>query len=352
MLRGALIGLGNVALHGHLPGWARRPDVEIVAATDTRPGRRVECEARLPGARWYDSTDELLADTSVDFVDICTPPSSHASLIRSALRRDLHVLCEKPLVCSLDDVRSLAELAAARGRVLHTVDNWHHAPIVRRIRELLRQDEIGEVTRVVWHTLRTRPAPAGDTPSANWRVEPAVACGGVLADHGWHVFYVLPRWIGERPTSVTARLETRRHAEWPVEDTATVTLTFPRATVEVLLTWASDVRRNWAELTGTAGRIELHDDTLMVTQNGIERRWSVPPALSDGSYHPEWFDPVVSQFLAEVTGSAPRGPNLAEASLCVALQALARESSRRGAQALSLPALPLQAPTASLEPSI
>jgi len=352
MWRGALIGLGNVAVHGHLPGWSSRPDVTIVAATDTKPGRRAECDGRLPDARWYDSTDELLADASVDFVDICTPPASHASLIRSALARGLHVLCEKPLVCSLDDVRSLAELAAERGRVLHTVDNWHHAPIVRRIRELVEQGEIGEVTRGVWHTLRTRPAPGGDGSSANWRVEPAVAGGGVLADHGWHVFYILPRWIGERPTAVTARLENRRHPDWPVEDTAAVTLTFPRATVEVLLTWASDVRRNWAELIGTAGRIELHDDALAVTRHGLERRWSLPPALSDGSYHPDWFDPVLDQFLAEVAGLARRGSNLAEASLCVELQALARESSRRGALALSLPVPPSPVPTASMEPSI
>jgi hypothetical protein len=58
---------------------------------------------------------------------------------------------------------------------------------------------------------------------------------------------------------------------------------------------------------------------------------------------------VVDQFLAEVTGSAPHGSNLAEASLCVALHALARESSGRGGQAL---ALPLAAPTASMEPSV
>lgn len=352
MLRGALIGLGNVAVHGHLPGWRSRPDVKIVAATDTRPGRRAECEGRLPGARWYDSIDELLADAAVDFVDICTPPACHASLIREALRRGLHVLCEKPLVCSLDDARSLAELAAVRGRVLYTVDNWHHAPLVRRTGELLRQGEIGAVTRVVWHTLRTRPAPAGDATSGNWRVEPAVACGGVLVDHGWHAFYVVHRWIGEPPTSIAARLETRRHAEYPVEDTATVTLTFPRATAELLLTWASDVRRNWVELTGSAGRIELRDDTLTVIQNGTERRWSLPPALSDGSYHPDWFDPVVDRFLAEMTGSAPGGSNLAEASLCVALQALARESSRRGAQAMPLAELPLDLPMASTEPRV
>lgn len=349
MLRGAIIGLGDIAVRGHLPGWSRRRDVEIVAVTDTRPTRRAECEACLPGARWYDSIDALLADASVDFVDICTPPSSHAPLIRRALRGGLHVLCEKPLVYSLDDFRSVAKLAAATGRVLHTVHNWHHAPIVRRIWELLRDGEIGRVTRVVWETLRTRPAGAGDPHSGNWRVDPAVAGGGVLTDHGWHVFYILQRWLQARPTSVRARLETRQQAGWPVEDTATLTLTFPRATADVLLTWASDVRRNRAELTGTAGVIEFQDDTLTLKRHGRarNRRWLFPSTLSDGSHHPDWFDPVVSQFLAEVAGAAPRSANLAEASLCVALEVLARESSRRGAHVLSLSMPGLTAPTSS-----
>ena len=54
MLRGAVIGLGNVALHGHLPAWRPRGDVEIVAVTDARPERRAACGVPLPGARWYD----------------------------------------------------------------------------------------------------------------------------------------------------------------------------------------------------------------------------------------------------------------------------------------------------------
>jgi len=45
MLRGAIIGLGNVALAGHLPGWLRCRDVEIVAATDVEPARRAAIEA-------------------------------------------------------------------------------------------------------------------------------------------------------------------------------------------------------------------------------------------------------------------------------------------------------------------
>src|SRR5438309_2237530 len=216
MLRGAIIGFGNIAIQGHVPAWRRRHDVEIVAGTDARPAQRAALATHMPGARWYDSSDALLADAGLDFVDIATPPSSHAPLIRGALARRLHVLCEKPLVHSLDELGALRALAEEHGRVLHTVHNWHHAPIVRRTATLVREGAIGQVTRVDWHTLRTRPA------------------------------------------------------------------------------------------------------------------------LSGGGYHPDWFDAVADEFLAEVAGQAPRGANLDEASLCVALESSARASSLAGGRGVAL----------------
>ncbi len=168
MRRGGIIGLGNVAIHGHLPGWLDRPDVLIAAAADARPGQRAECQRLLPEARWYDSPDELLEGEPLDFVDICTPPSSHAPLIERALDRGLHVLCEKPLVSSREELRAVAGASSRAGRVLFAVHNWHHAPMIRRATELVRDGEIGPLRSVLWETLRTRPAVAGDGRDQNY----------------------------------------------------------------------------------------------------------------------------------------------------------------------------------------
>src|SRR5262245_66057385 len=89
----------------------------------------------------------------------------------------------------------------------------------------------------------------------------ALVGGGVLTDHGWHVCYVIQRWIGTPPLSVSATLERRRHTGFHLEDTASVRVTYADATAEILLTWASDVRRNWAEVRGTGGVLELRRGT-------------------------------------------------------------------------------------------
>ncbi len=337
MWRGALIGFGNVALHAHLPGWGRRRDVEIVAVADAQPARRAKALAELPGARWYDSGEALLAHEPLDFVDICTPPSSHAALAQRALGRGLHVLCEKPLVSSRDDVRRLTHAARKRQRVLHTVHNWNHAPIVRRTRELIGAGVVGEVTSAVWHTLRTRPAAVLGT-STNWRVDPAVAGGGVLTDHGWHVFYIVPGWVGQVPVAVSAALETRRHHAFAVEDTASVQITFRAAKADLFLTWASDTRRNWAEVSGTDGVLQLLDDTIVVhsRRTGEEHRWPCPPPLSDGSQHPDWFDAVAAEFVELIDLGDPAASNLDAASWCVALESAARLSDRQGGRAVQV----------------
>src|SRR2546429_8257171 len=96
MLRGAIIGLGNVALAGHLPGWLRCRDVEIVAATDVEPARRAAIEALVPTGTGYDTAESLLAPERLDLREVCTPPARPGPLGAAPPRSGPPVLCEKP----------------------------------------------------------------------------------------------------------------------------------------------------------------------------------------------------------------------------------------------------------------
>ena len=92
-------------------------------------------------------------------------------------------------------------------------------------------------------------------------------------------------------------------------------------------------------MTGRTGRLELRDDTLVWhrANAGAEEQWRCPPALSDGSHHPDWFHAVAAEFLAEVTSGSPTRDNLAEASMCLALESAARESSRNAGRPVAVP---------------
>jgi predicted dehydrogenase len=318
VLRGAFIGFGNVAAKGHLPGWQTVKDVQIVAATDPVAAQgRVFLET-CPGGRWHKSVDELLSDKTLDFVDICTPPSSHAALIKRALDARLHVLCEKPLATRIEDAQAIAAAAAGSGRAVHIVHNWLKAPICERISALVDEVAVGALRTVRWQT---------------WRADPAVAGGGILFDHGWHALYCVVRWLGV-PGAVSALLEKRRFREWPIEDTATVTLDRANGSAQIFLTWSAQERANRIEVEGDRGRIEVIDDVVVLRSNKNEQRWSCPPPLSQGSHHRDWFVGVAEDFQRAAVGGG-RG-NLDEALLCARLIDLAQRSSAAGGTRIPL----------------
>jgi predicted dehydrogenase len=328
VLTGAFLGFGNVAERGHLPGWRSRDDVRIVAATDAAPARRAAFLAARPDGRWYDAIDDLLSSETLDFVDICAPPGAHAALIRRALDAGLHVLCEKPLVTRAEEAETVALAAARAGRVVHTVHNWLKAPISLKISALIDEGAIGAVRSVEWRTLRARPATAVSPDGAtNWRVDPAMAGGGILFDHGWHALYCVARWAGV-PRRVSARLETRRFHDQPLEDTASVALETASGASRIFLTWAADERSNAIGIDGDQGRICLVGDAVVVRSNSRKRIWSCPPSLSEGSHHPDWFGGVAADFLTAATGDG--ASNLKEAVLCARLINAAQLSSAAG----------------------
>ena len=334
MLKGAFIGFGNVAANGHLSGWRAREDVKIVAATDAAASRREAFLAACPGGRWHETVDDLLAGEKLDFVDICAPPGSHAALIERALDAGLHVLSEKPLVTRVEDAKRIAAAAARAGRIVHTVHNWLEAPICRRISNLIDESAIGAVRSVRWRTLRTQPAIAVSADGvANWRVDPAMAGGGILYDHGWHAIYCVMRWAGT-PLGVASRLETRRFREHPLEDTASVDLDTTAGVSNIFLTWAADERSNGIEIVGDEGDIRAIGDAVVLQTKTQERRWSRPPSLSEGSHHPDWFGGVASDFVAAARDGAKS--NLDQAILCARLIDAAQRSSVLGGVWVSL----------------
>jgi predicted dehydrogenase len=333
MLKGAFIGFGNVAANGHMPGWSARDDVRIVAATDAAASRREPFLAACPDGRWHATVDDLLSSEKLDFVDVCAPPGSHAVLIERALDAGLHVLSEKPLVTRVEDAMRVAAAASRAGRVLHTVHNWLHAPICRKISVLVDEGAVGAVRGVRWQTLRTQPAIAVSADGvANWRVDPAQAGGGVLFDHGWHALYCVARWAGV-PNGVAARLETRRFHGQPLEDTAIIDLDTTAGVSRIFLTWAADERANTIEIEGDEGEIRIKGDAVVLKSKSEQRRWR-SPSLSEGSHHPDWFGGVAADFVAAATGAA-KG-NLDQAILCAGLIDAAQRSSAAGGVRVAL----------------
>ncbi len=345
-LRGAIVGFGNVAERGHWPGLAESGDLEIIAVVDPAPGRRRAATACSRGIATYESVEDLAAGEQLDFIDIATPPSSHAALARFGLARGWHVLCEKPLTIDPACFEQLARTARACGRVLFTVHNWKVAPIFRAALDIVRSGRIGVVRHVDLLVSRNQPcrgasdggAGQGARASADWRQDRSVAGGGILVDHGWHNFYLLLGLAGAEPQRISCALE-RFNEPDALDEAARVVVTFPSSTGYLHLTWNAAARRNAAIVHGDQGVLLLDDDRLVVSaRGGRPEETPFASALSAGSYHDDWFRALFPQFVAEIRDPAARGANLREAGWCVTLIDAAYRSAEEGGREVPLTA--------------
>jgi predicted dehydrogenase len=317
MLRGAIVGFGEVARNGHWPAYEASADVEIVAVVDRTAERRELASSLSRRVETFAAFSELDAVAGIDFIDICTPPSLHPQPMLGAIARGWHVLCEKPFL--LDAVLlDLARTGAADACVaVVPVHNWKYAPIVRHATMLLESGVIGALRRVEIETSRLRAAPTAESDRRpNWRRDPAIAGGGILMDHGWHAVYLALHWFRQHATTVHASL--RRPADGGVEDEARVTLQFPSGDALITLTWNGNARRNAMRLDGELGQIVIGDDTIHLSGR-VDESITFPSALSAGSHHEDWFAAMLPDVVACFRNPALARPIFDEAAECLSI---------------------------------
>ena len=121
------------------------PVSTVVAVCDLRPERLNQLTNRYPSIKTCTETQELLHDPQIDAVAIATPVSTHFDLALAALRAGKHVLVEKPLAANSEQALQLIEEAAALKRVLMVDHTFVYTGAVRKIRELITDNQLGEI---------------------------------------------------------------------------------------------------------------------------------------------------------------------------------------------------------------
>jgi predicted dehydrogenase len=139
-----VIGAGGI-VSAHLDAY--RTAGWDVAAICNRTLAKAEAKAAefAPKARVTDRWEDVLADPSIDVVDITPHPADRLPIIEAALNAGKHVLSQKPFVLDLSEGRRLVALARDNGVKLAVNQNGRWAPHLAYMREAVRAGLIGDV---------------------------------------------------------------------------------------------------------------------------------------------------------------------------------------------------------------
>jgi predicted dehydrogenase len=121
------------------------PGSTVVAVCDLQPERLAQLQARYPSVKTLNNHCELLDDPEIDAIAVATPVSSHFDLAMAALAANKHVLVEKPLAANSEQGMRLIDEAARRRRVLMVDHTFVYTAAVRKIRELIASNALGDI---------------------------------------------------------------------------------------------------------------------------------------------------------------------------------------------------------------
>ncbi|GAC1328311.1 MAG: Gfo/Idh/MocA family oxidoreductase [Chloroflexota bacterium] len=233
---------------------------ELCCICDADPVRLATVGARYPRARTTTDIAALFADPAIDAIYLATPVSTHFELVRRALEGGKHVLVEKPLATVVEQAEELARLATSRSLTLMVGHTFVFSPPVRKVKEVIDAGLLGPIYYV--ETTRVNLGLFQKDVSVLW-------------DLGPHDVSILNFWLGEVPTSVSAR--GRSYLGEALEDVAFITLEYPSGILaQVQISWLAPSKLRRTSIVGTE-RMVVYDDVepvekVKIFDRGVDRQ--------------------------------------------------------------------------------
>ena len=290
-LRVGMIGCGEVAYSLTGKSLSNARNARMVLAMDDSLERARSFGAAF-GVPATDRLDQVLENPEVDAVVISTPHVDHEPLTVRAAAAGKHVMCEKPIACTLDQADRMIEACKSAGVFLGINMVARYESVTRSARDFVQSGAIGDVIGLNVHFTIRKPDSywdGGFTGRARspWRRSWASAGGGVMMINIIHELDRLCFIAGVRPVSVSADIATFC-SEVEVEDSAAATYRFSNGAIGSITasSCAYGDRSFGVQIIGTHGQItfgafaaRLLRDTLKRNGRSYALRRIVPEAL-------------------------------------------------------------------------
>lgn len=195
-----VIGVGSIS-HLHLDSYEKHEGTTIYAVCDLNEERARKVAAKYNVSKVYTDYNELLADSEVEAVSICTWNNSHAEISIAALHAGKHVLVEKPLCRTVEEALAMQKAVEETGKLLQVGYVRRYDANAQLLRSMVDKGEFGELYYAKASNLRRFGNPGG------WFSDIERSGGGPLIDIGVHAIDLCWYMMG-RPKVVSVSANT------------------------------------------------------------------------------------------------------------------------------------------------
>lgn len=170
-------GMSGKVFHG--PFINVHPGFKLHAVTERN---KKSAELDFPGIISYNSTDELLADETIDLIVINTPNFTHFDYAKQALNAGKHILVEKPFTPTAAEALEIFALAKKLNKKVFVYQNRRFDSDFTSIKKIIESEQLGKLSEVHFRYDRYKAA----IGVKGFKEEP-MAASGLQYDLGPHL---------------------------------------------------------------------------------------------------------------------------------------------------------------------
>lgn len=281
MIRVGIVGFGMGGRVFHAPLISSVEGLKLAAVVERTTSKAAD---RYPGINSYRAVSKMLADASINLFVVTTPNGTHFEIARQILEAGRHVVVDKPVCTTSDEVAQLMRLAAARNLLLVPFHNRRWDGDFQTVRRVIDEGWLGRLVSFESRFDRWRP----DLPKDRlWKENPETG-GGTLLDLGPHLSDQALMLFG-KPEAVNAVVRRERDGTGS-DDAFTMRLQYPGISVTLGANSLSLPSGPRFHLRGTKGNylkqgVDAQEAALTKITRIEDPAWGVEPTASWGTLH-------------------------------------------------------------------
>ncbi len=255
-VRIGIIGLGNMgSSHAKkiLAGEAG-DELKLTAVCDIKKSKLDWAKENLADVAIFDNAERMMDSGLIDAICVAIPHYDHPKYAIMGMKKGLHVMIEKPAGVYTSQVLEMNRVADECNVTFAIMMNQRTNCIYRKMREIIKSGELGEIRRTSW-IITDWYRPQAYYDSGDWRATWSGEGGGVLLNQCPHNLD-LWQWICGMPKTIYARMHFGKWHDIEVEDDVTAYVEYENGATGTFITTTGDVPgSNRFEVTLTKGKI-------------------------------------------------------------------------------------------------
>ena len=231
----------------------------VKRVVDLSDERQEFVKGLYPAILVSDHVNDIFDDVEIDAVIIATPVATHFDLAMLSLHAGKHILVEKPMATTIEEVEQIGVFAAQKNLVAMAGHTFLYNAAVRYVKELIDSDKLGQIRYI--YSQRLNLGRIRTDVDALWNLAP-------------HDISIIQYWLGN-PVPISVTRNGVAYVQKGVDDVVFLNIVYPNDIMaNIHVSWLDPHKIRQMTVVGSEKMVvydDIGENKVAIYDKGIDR---------------------------------------------------------------------------------